>query len=111
MFCEERKIQVKAGIQLMAEHLLDDKGGIWNMSMRLLWVGLKGDSQELIAAKASLYFLICPDVSKLTHVSSSQETLHSLNCFLPGIWSVCNELIYLTNTRPNLKWVSRAEKY
>lgn len=75
LFCEERKIQVRAGIQFVAEHLLGDKVEIWTMSMRLPWVGLKGDSQELIAGKASLYFLICPDVSKLTHASSSQETL------------------------------------
>lgn len=94
----------------VAERLLDVRVGIWTISMRLQWVGLKGYSPEMIAAKASLYFLISPDVSKLTHTSSSQETLHPLNCFLSSIWSVCNELVYLPNTRPGLEWVPRTGK-
>lgn len=79
------KSKRELGFCSVAERLLDVRVGIWTISMRLQWVGLKGYSSEMIAAKASLYVLIGPDVSKLTHTFSLQKILQSLNCFLSGI--------------------------
>lgn len=69
-FCEERKIKWELGFSLW-------QSTYWviRLGYGLYPWGSRGESQGLIAGKASLYFLICPDVGKLTHASSSQETL------------------------------------